>query len=94
MTPSEVLDRFSEEEMVRVVAYQNLYGPITPSRFDVLMARLGMDVVAPHLKRGHKPSLKDHLIVWNRKARRQRSPQELLETIRGIQKEFDRGNSR
>ncbi|WP_437106644.1 phage tail assembly protein T [Streptomyces sp. enrichment culture] len=89
-----MLDRFSEEEMVRVVAYQNLYGPVTPVRMDVLMARLGMDVVAPHMKRGHKANLKDHLVMWDRRTRRQKTPQELLDTIRGIQKEFDRGDSR
>ncbi len=47
MTPAEVLERFTEDELIRLVAYQNLYGPAGPTRFDVLFARLGMDVAAP-----------------------------------------------
>ncbi|MBQ0969224.1 hypothetical protein NC239_26575 [Streptomyces sp. G3] len=80
--------------MARVVAYQNLYGPLTPVRMDLLMARLGMDVVAPHMKRGHKADLKDHLVTWDRRTRHQKTPEELLATIRGIQEGFDRGDSR
>lgn len=92
MTPSEVLDRFAEEEIVRLVAYQNLYGPAGPTRFDLLFARLGMDVAAPHMKKGKKPKLKDHLIEWSRKARPQRSGRELLAAVKGLQAGFDRND--
>jgi hypothetical protein len=52
--------------MLHLVAYQNLYGLITPQRLDMVMARLGMDIAAPHMKKGRSPKFKDHLIVWSR----------------------------
>lgn len=90
MTPAEVLDRFAEEEMIRLVAYQNLYGPAGPQRLDLLVARLGMDVAAPHMKKGKKPKLKDHLIEWSRSARPRKTGRELLAAVKGIQAGFDR----
>lgn len=90
MTPAEVLQRFAEEELVRLIAYQNLYGPAGPSRMDLLFARLGMDVAAPHMKKGKKPKLKDHLIEWSQKARPRRSGRELLSTVLGIQAAYDK----
>jgi hypothetical protein len=88
MTPTEVLDRFTDRELVRLIAYQNLYGPIGPERLDLVAARLGMDVVAPHMKKGKRPKLKDHLIPWSRKAKR-KTGRQILDTIRGIQAAFD-----
>ncbi|TQE35477.1 phage tail assembly protein T [Streptomyces ipomoeae] len=82
--------RFTEEQMIHLVAYQNLYGPITPDRLDIVIARLGMDVTAPHMKKGKRPRLRDHLIQWSRQSRPQRSGRELLATIRGIQARYDR----
>ncbi|MFJ2701890.1 hypothetical protein ACIO3R_01660 [Streptomyces sp. NPDC087428] len=90
MTPAEVLDRFAEEEIIRLIAYQNLYGPAGPQRLDLLVARLGMDVAAPHMKKGKTPKLKDHLIEWSRNARPRKSGRELLAAIKGIQAGFDR----
>ncbi|MFC8276249.1 hypothetical protein ACFUJR_27710 [Streptomyces sp. NPDC057271] len=83
-----MLERFSEEEMIRLIAYQNLYGPIGPTRFDLLFARLGMDVAAPHMKKGQRPRLKDHLVQWNRAARPRRSGRELLSVVKGLQATF------
>ncbi|WP_228995323.1 hypothetical protein, partial [Streptomyces sp. DH8] len=60
------MSRFSEEEIIRLLAYQNLYGPAGVRRLDSLFARLGMDVAAPHMKKGRLPKLKDHLIQWSR----------------------------
>ncbi|MEU6944298.1 hypothetical protein ABZ957_03485 [Streptomyces sp. NPDC046316] len=94
MTPAEVLQRFTEAEFVRLIAYQNLYGPLGPKRFDVLVARLGMDVAAPHMKKGQRPKLKDHLVEWSRNARPRKSPRELLSAIRGIQAGFDKTGRR
>ncbi|MCZ7414319.1 phage tail assembly protein T [Streptomyces sp. WMMC897] len=94
MPPSEVLDRFTEEEMIRLVAYQNLYGPITPARGDIVAARLGMDVAAPHMKRGRKPKLRDHLIVWHPRSTPRKTPRQMLETIKGIQSTFDQADRR
>lgn len=93
MTPAEVLDRFREEEMIRLVAYQNLYGPIGPERLDLLFARLGMDVVAPHMKKGKLPQLKDHLIQWSRKAKPRKTGRELLAAVMGIQRGFEQRDS-
>jgi hypothetical protein len=90
MTPTEVLERFTEGELIRLVAYQNLYGPIGPKRADVLFARLGMDVAAPHMKKGQRPKLKDHLIQWSRRARPRKTGRELLAAVKGIQAGFDR----
>ncbi|WP_433406884.1 phage tail assembly protein T [Streptomyces sp. CA-146814] len=86
MTPAEVLDRFTSEEMIRVLAYQNLYGPVGPRRLDVLAARLGMDVAAPHMKKGRLPKLKDHLIQWSRP---RKTGRELLEMVKGLQAGFE-----
>ena len=82
--------RFTEEQMIHLVAYQNLYGPIGPGRFDVLFARLGMDVAAPHMKKGKKPKLKDHIVEWSRAARPRKTGRELLAAVKGIQARFDR----
>lgn len=81
--------RFTEEQMVHLVAYQNLYGPITPRRFDILLARLGMDVVSPHMKKGARPRMRDHLMVWSQADRPRRSGREILGIVQGIQKQFD-----
>jgi hypothetical protein len=89
MTPGEVLQRFWEDEMIRLIAYQNLYGPITPNRLDMVAARLGMDIAAPNMRKGRKPKLKDHLMQWSRKARR-KTGRQLLNMIKGIQSEYDR----
>ena len=94
MTPAEVLVRFDEEEIIRLVAYQNLYGPAGPQRFDALFARLAMDVAGPHMKKGKKPKFKDHLIEWSRKARPRKSGRELLSAIRGIQAGYDKADTR
>lgn len=91
MTPSEVLDRFAEDEMIRLLAYQNLYGPVGPRRLDLLFARLGMDVAAPHMKKGKLPKLKDHLIEWSRP---RKTGRELLGAIRGIQAGFENRDTR
>lgn len=94
MTPAEVLVRFTEEEIISLVAYQNLYGPAGPQRFDALFARLGMDVAAPHMKKGKTPKFKDHLIEWSRKARPRKSGRELLAAVRGIQASYDKHTAR
>ena len=86
MTPAEVLQRFEEEEIIRLVAYQNLYGPAGPQRFDALFARLGMDVAAPHMKKGKRPAFKDHLIQWSRP---RKTGRELLAAVKGIQAGFE-----
>lgn len=89
MTPTEVLERFTDDEMVRLVAYQRLYGPITPERGDVVAARLGMDIAAGYMKKGRRPKLKDHLIQWSKKAKR-KTGRQILDIIKGIQSEYDR----
>lgn len=71
-----------------MIAYQNLYGPITPARMDLVAARLAMDVAAPHMKKGSKPKMKDHLIVWSRNVQRKTAHQ-ILETIKSLQAGFD-----
>lgn len=90
MPPDEVMERFTEEQIVHLVAYQHLYGPITPDRLDLVVARLGMDVSSPYLKAGKKPRLRDHLIQWSRNARTPLSGRELLAKVRGIQAAYDR----
>lgn len=75
--------------MIRMVAYQNLYGPITPQRLDLVAARLGMDIAAPNMKKGHRPKLKDHLIRWSRKVAR-KTGRQILDMIKGIQAEYDK----
>jgi hypothetical protein len=84
------MDRFTEEQMIHLVAYQNLYGPIGPVRMDVLFARLGMDVAAPHMKKGKKPRLKDHIVEWSRAARPRKTGRELLAAVKGLQARFDK----
>ncbi|ELP61800.1 hypothetical protein PV735_11405 [Streptomyces turgidiscabies] len=83
------MDRFTEEQMVYLVAYQNLYGLITPRRLDMVLARLGMDVVSPHLKKGARPRLRDHLMTWSRADRPRRTGREMLGIVQGIQAQFD-----
>lgn len=61
---------------------------------DVVAARLGMDVAAPHMKKGQRPKLKDHIVQWSRAARPRRSGRELLAAVRGIQAGFDRADRR
>lgn len=89
MTPTEVLERFTDAEMIRMVAYQNLYGPVTPQRLDLVVARLGMDVAAPHMKKGSRPKLKEHLIRWTRKTSR-KTGRQILDIIKGMQAEYDK----
>ncbi|MEU7348361.1 hypothetical protein ABZ778_31550 [Streptomyces bacillaris] len=91
MTPGEVLERFTSEEMIRVVAYQNLYGPVGPKRLDIVAARLGMDVAAPHMRKGRKPKLKDHLIEW---ARPRKTGREILELVKSWQAGFEHQTDR
>uniref|UniRef100_UPI001E4E9922 hypothetical protein n=1 Tax=Streptomyces sp. DH8 TaxID=2857008 RepID=UPI001E4E9922 len=55
-------------------------------RLDSLFARLGMDVAAPHMKKGRLPKLKDHLIQWSRP---RKTGHELLTSVRSIQAGFD-----
>ncbi|MFH8805474.1 hypothetical protein ACH4F6_39035 [Streptomyces sp. NPDC017936] len=93
MPPDEVMARFTEEQMVHLVAYQNLYGVITPARLDVVAARLGMDVAAPHMKKGRLPKLRDHLMVWSRAARPPRTGRELLAVVKGIQAAYDEADT-
>lgn len=71
-----------------MIAYQNLYGPITPVRMDMVAARLGMDIAAPHMKKGSKPKMVDHLIVWSRNVQRKTASQ-ILDTIKGLQAGFE-----
>lgn len=71
-----------------MIAYQNLYGPITPARMDLVAARLGMDIAAPHMRKGSSPKMKDHLIVWSRSATRKTAHQ-ILETIKSLQAGFE-----
>lgn len=89
MTPTEVLERFTDDELARFLAYQNLYGPIGPERQDLVAARLGMDVAAGYMKKGKRPKLKDHLIQWSKKAKR-KTGRQILNIIKGIQSEYDR----
>lgn len=94
MTPAEVLDRFREIELIRLVAYQNLYGPITGERLDIVAARLGMDIAAPHMKKNRRPKLRDHLIVWNRRAKARKTPTQMLAAVRGWQRHFEHTDRR
>lgn len=88
------MGQFTDEDLVHLVAYQNLYGPITPRRLDIALARLGMDVVAPHMKRGRQPRLRDHLMQWSRADRRSRSGREILGIVKGIQAAYDQDDTR
>jgi hypothetical protein len=89
MTPAEVIDRFTDSELVHIQAYQELYGPIGDRRYDYLFARLGMDVVAPHLKRGKRTTVDDHLLKWGGPARPQQSPDQMLAVAKNIQAAFE-----
>ncbi len=93
MPPDEVMDRFTEEQILHLVAWQNLYGPITPRRMDIALARLGMDVVAPHMKRGRQPKLRDHLMAWSQADRPRRTGREILAIVKGIQAQFDQDDA-
>lgn len=90
MPPSEVLERFSETELVHLVAYENRYGQLGPERLDTLFGRLGMDVVAPHMGKGKKPKFEDHVVSWGRKAKAVLNPAELLAKAKQIQGTFER----
>lgn len=83
------MDRFSDEQLVHLVAWQNLYGPITPRRLDIVLARLGMDVIAPHLKKGARPRLLDHLMVWSRADRPSRNGREILGIVQSLQQQYE-----
>lgn len=89
MAPGEVMERFTDDEIVHLVAYQNLYGPITPRRMDMLLARLAMDLISPHLRKGKRSRLRDHLMQWSRADRPRRTGREILGIVQGIQKQFD-----
>ncbi|MEU3620598.1 hypothetical protein ABZ725_51440 [Streptomyces sp. NPDC006872] len=88
------MERFSDEQIVHLVAWQNLYGPVTPRRWDVLLARLGMDVTAPHMRKGATPRLRDHLMLWSRADRPARSGREILGIVQGFQQQFERDDDR
>jgi len=83
------MERFSEEDMIRMVAYGRLYGPPGPERFDILFARLGMDVVSPHLKAGKKTSLDDHKVKWGEEKKVQ-TPEQMLAAAQNITAQFKR----
>jgi hypothetical protein len=48
-----------------------------------------MDVAAPHMKKGKKPKLKDHLIQWSRNAKPRKTGRELLAAVMGIQRHYE-----
>lgn len=81
--------RFTEEEMLHLVAYQRLYGPLTPDRLDMVIARLGMDVAAPHMKKGARPKLRDHLMEWSRTSRPRRTGRELRAVLQQMQAAYE-----
>lgn len=93
-TPGEVMQRFTDEEIVHLVAYQNLYGPVTPRRLDMLLARLAMDLISPHLKRGRRTLLRDHLMTWSRADRPRQSGREMLGLVKGWQAQFEQDDTR
>ncbi|OII64587.1 hypothetical protein BJP40_19805 [Streptomyces sp. CC53] len=86
--------RFTSEQMAYLVAYQNLYGLITPARLDVIAGRLGMDVAAPHMRRGRRPQLQDHVMVWSRSARPPLSGREMLAKVKALQAAYDEDDDR
>ncbi|WP_432193815.1 hypothetical protein [Streptomyces sp. bgisy027] len=88
-SPGEVMQRFTDDEIVHLVAYQNLYGPITPRRLDVLLARHAMDVLSPHLKRGRRTLLRDHLMLWSHADRPRQSGREMLAIVKDWQRQYD-----
>ena len=75
--------RFTEEELYTLLAWERVNGPIGPERDDYYFARLGMDVVSPHTKRGKKPKFDDHRIKWDGRKKKQ-SPKEMLEEAKRI----------
>ena len=75
--------RFTEEELYTLLAWERVNGPIGPERDDYYFARLGMDVVSPHTKRGKKPKFDDHRIKWDGRKKKQ-SPMEMLEEAKRI----------
>ncbi|MDA2805700.1 phage tail assembly protein T [Nocardiopsis suaedae] len=87
--PSEVLERFTDPDLAHLVAYEKLYGQLGPERFDTLFARLGMDTVAPHMKKGTTPKFEDHVVKWGGKRRRKQSPEEMLQAARRAQVAFE-----
>lgn len=87
--PGEVTDRFTDGELAHLVAYEKLYGQLGPERLDTLFARLGMDTVAPHMKKGKKPRFEDHLVQWGGRKRRKQSPEEMLQAARKAQVAFE-----
>lgn len=88
------MERFTDEQIVHLVAYQNLYGPITPRRLDVLLARLGMDLMSPHLKKGRRTKLRDHLMLWSRADRTPRTGREMLHIVQALQRHFEQDETR
>lgn len=93
-TPGEVMERFTDDEIVHLVAYQNLYGPITPRRLDIVLARHAMDVISPHLKRGRASRLRDHLMTWSTADRPSRTGREMLGIVQGLQQKFEQADAR
>jgi len=83
------MERFTDEEIVHLVAYQNLYGPITPRRLDVVLARLGMDLIKPHLRRGRNTLLRDHLMTWSHADRPRQTGREMLALVKDLQQQYD-----
>ncbi|MFD4320106.1 hypothetical protein [Streptomyces sp. NPDC058548] len=53
-----------------------------------MAARLGMDVAAPHMRKGVRPKLSDHLVQWSRNARPRKTGRELLAAVKGIHAGF------
>lgn len=95
MPPHEVLERFTEGEMVHMIAYENLYGQLGPERLDTLFARLGMDVVSPHMKKGKKPKIEDHLLKWGVGSRKKKmTPDQMLASAKSIQAAFEQANKK
>jgi hypothetical protein len=89
MTPTEVLDRFTDSEIVHLQAYQELYGPIGDRRYDYLFARLGMDTVAPHLKKGKRTSIEDHILQWGGPSKPRQTPEEMMAVAKNITAAFE-----
>lgn len=89
MTPAEVIDRFTDSEIIHLQAYQELYGPIGDRRYDYLFARLGMDVVAPHLKKGKRTTVDDHLLKWSGSPKPRQTPEEMMAAAKSITAAFE-----
>lgn len=93
MPPAEVLERFTEGELVHLLAYERLYGQLGPERLDTLFGRLGMDVAAPHMKKGKKPKFTDHVVKWGGAKgpkRKKQTPEEMLQAANRIQRNLTR----